>query len=249
MAITYTSRGSSTDITDLDTYTITLASAPTVGRLGCLFVNCFDNTSSQPPDPAMVHNGTTLTSIKVQDVDNAGSDRATMFLHAEIIASTSTSISIDFPFTGGNLANAIAWAYVEVDGADVSGTAANAFVTANTVGATAGTAGTTPTVNYAQAISNGNACLAGIGGQISGAFLGTPRANWTELQDVGAGNTSLATEYRVTGADTETAASGTITSTRWGIIAVEVKAAVTATRPLQSRRVGRRNRPRRATFA
>jgi hypothetical protein len=234
--ITFASLGSTVDSVDREDYTIS-PSAPTIGKLGLLCVNAFDNTSTQPPPPTVTGFGTTWDLLKDQIVDNTSTDRANAAMFAGVPTSSSGSLTVDYTLSpGGNLLNALAWAYVEVTDADVSGGGSGAVVTANTVGATAGAAGTAPTVNYAQAIANGNACFAVIGGQLSAAFLTTPRANWTELTDTGAGSTSIATEYRVTGASSETAASGTITSTRWGIIAVEVKQAAAATKSSVIRR-------------
>src|SRR5262245_42358116 len=136
MAVSFTGRGSSVDSSDLDTYTINPLTDVTIGKLVLISINCFDNTNQQPGQPTVTGNGITYSHIATQDVDTAGSDRATPFLFAGIPTSdASGNISVDFPFTGGNLANAMAHSVVEVDGADLTSGATGAFVSANTVGA------------------------------------------------------------------------------------------------------------------
>ena len=226
--VTFTNLTNNVDSVDRATYT-TASVSPTASRLIMVDVVAYVGSgSAQPPQPTVTGNGITYALVKAQDVDTSGSDRATMWTFRGMDASPSSgTISIAF---GSTLAGACAWS-VNQSSSDVDTSGSNgsgAFVDANTVGATAGSAGTTATVNYAQAIASGNTCYAAVGTQLSSAAT-TPRTNWTELSDVAGSVAGLETEYRESGASGETAASATFSSSRWGIIAVEVKAASAGT--------------------
>lgn len=226
--VTFTNLTPATDTVDRTSYT-TASVSPTANRLILVSVHSYINTgSTNPPQPIVTGNGITYSLVKEQNVDTSGTDRATMWLFRGMSGSPSSgAITIDF---SGVTQSATSWS-VNQSSNDVDTTGTNgsgAIVSANTVGATAGSAGTTATVNYAQAIASGNSCFAAYSYQLSTAG-GTPRTNWTELSDTAAGVAGHSAEYRETGASGETAASGTFASARWGIVAVEVQAATAAT--------------------
>jgi hypothetical protein len=219
--VTFTNLTAANDTVDRTTYT-TASISPTGDRLVLLTINAFRNTGSAQPVLSSVSGGgmTTWTPVRPQDVDTAGTDRATMWVYRAMQPSPGTG-TISIAFSGANL-SAVSWS-VDQSSADVDtggSNGADAIVAANIVGDTATAAGTTTSVNYAQAVDSANSCFAATGWQGNAGH--TPRTNWTELSDVGGGSCGLGTQYR---AAPDTAASSTFPNSRWGIVALEIKAA------------------------
>jgi len=211
-----TSSGTSTDATSFTTASVT----PTASRLILVVVHAYMASASQPPQPTVTGNGITYALVLGQDVDVAGSDRATMWVFRGMSASPSAgAVTIDF---GATTIGAIDWSVDQSDGnVDTSGTnGSGAVVSGQTGGVTVANA-TSATVTYPAAITAGNSGYAAFCHQVN--QVKTPRTNWSELSDFGVSVTSLETQYI---ADTDTAASASwASSSRAGGIAIEVKAA------------------------
>jgi hypothetical protein len=109
---------------------------------------------------------------------------------------------------------------VQVLGADVSGTAAQAIVQS----VTATGAGTTGTVTLAAATAAANRPLA-IFGHVHAEAI-TPRTNWTELDDQNHATPDAASETQYRGDAFETTCTATWASSgNWAGTAMEIKAA------------------------
>jgi hypothetical protein len=206
----------------------TASVSPTGNRLILVSIHAYINTGSvQPSAPTVTGNGITYTLIgSGQDVDNVGTDRATMWIYRGMAASPSTgAISISF---GATTMTRCFWSVDQSDAnVDTSGTnGSGAIVTDPPVGVTVAAATGTSNITYSPAMTSGNSAFAAIAHQSNEQV--TPRASWTELADtfpVTLGN--IETQYF---AGTDTAASGTwTTSARGAGIALEIKAAASGT--------------------
>jgi hypothetical protein len=216
--------GSTTDATSYNTASYT----PTASRLAVAAIQAYMATgSAPPPQPTLTGNGLTWEFIKAQDVDTAGTDRATVWLFAALTGASPSTGALTISF-GATTVGACSWIVMQSDAnADVSGAnAAASFVTANTVGTTTASGATVCTVTYAQTFGTDNGGFALFGNQITTGF--TPRSSpaWTEGADVTTVSTcGLETQFL---AGSDTAASATFAASRAGGIAVEVKAAAAA---------------------
>lgn len=215
--------GTTTDALTFTTERIT----PSPNRLILIWINAYMATgSAQPPTPTVTGNGITYTLEKAQDIDNAGTDRSTLFLFRGMSsAPTQGTVLIDFGATTvGNCSWRIDQSSADVD---TTGTNGSGAIAQTTVGATSSTTVTTsPTTTFGSSMTSGNTAVFGCGIETSGPQ--TPRSSWTELGDLTTVSLcGIETQYLNTG--TDTAGSSTWSTTaRAGAILVEVKSGATS---------------------
>jgi hypothetical protein len=198
----------------------TASVAPSGNRLILVAVHAYISTGSvQPAAPTVTGNGITYTLIQAQDVDTAGTDRATAFLFRGLAASPSSgAITVSF---GAVSMTRCSWSVDQSDSdIDLSGVN-GAGAIAQKVGAT--TAGATSlSATYSPAMRSDSAGYSAWGHQVQ--EVKTPRTSWTELSDIT--SVTLATMETQWFSGTDTAASASwATSARGGGIAVEIKKA------------------------
>jgi hypothetical protein len=210
------SGGATTAATSFTTASIT----PTGSRLIFVVINAYRATgSTQPNVPAVTGNGITYTLVKAQDVDEAGTDRTTLFVFRGMAAAPSTgAVTIDF---AGTSIDKISWIIDQSDAnVDISsGDGGSAIVAGNINGVISTSTVTTQSCAFTQTMRAGNSCY--FANAIQNTDAQTPRASWTELADVTTITTAaLETQYF---AGTDTAGSSTWTNaSRAGSIAIEV---------------------------
>jgi hypothetical protein len=199
----------------------TASVSPAGNQLILVSVHLFLSTgSAQPAEPTVTGNGITYAVVATTDVDNAGTDRGTMWVFRGMAASPSSgAITID---CGGVSTTRCVWS-VDQSSNDVDTSGANgsgAIVQAT--GLIAAGAGTSHSVNYGAGMTAGNAGFSAWAHQAQEAK--TPRGGWSELGDAFPNTlASMETQY-INGTDTAGSASWA-TSVRSGGIVVEVKAA------------------------
>lgn len=203
----------------------TASVSPTGNRLILVTVHAYISTgAAQPAQPTVTGNGITYELVRAQDVDAAGTDRATLFTFRGMAASPSAgAISIDF---GAVTMTRCQWSVDQSDAnVDTTGTNGSGAVV-QTTGVTTASGATSGSVNYPVAMTAGNSGFSAWGHQVQEAK--TPRASWTELADVTTVTlASVETQYI---AGTDTAGSATwATGSRAGGLIVEVKAGASGT--------------------
>lgn len=203
----------------------TASVSPTGNRLILATVHAYISTgAAQPAQPTVTGNGITYELVRAQDVDAAGTDRATMWVFRGMAASPSAgAITIDF---GATSMTRCQWSVDQSDAnVDTSGTNGSGAVV-QTTGVTTASGATSGSVNYPVAMTAGNSGFSAWGHQVQEAK--TPRASWTELADVTTVTlASVETQY-IAGTDTAGSATWT-TGSRAGGLIVEVKAGAAGT--------------------
>jgi hypothetical protein len=214
--ITNLTSGAGSALTSFPTASV----APTGNRLILVSVHAYISTGSvQPSTPTVTGNGITYALVKAQDVDNAGTDRATEWVFRGLAASPSSgAITISF---GAVTMTRCAWSVDQSD-SDIDLSGSNGYgAIAQSVGATSAGA-TSLSVNYSPSMRSDSAGYSVWGHQTQEVM--TPRASWTELSDVT--SVTLATMETQWFSGTDTAASAAwATSGRAGGIALEIKKA------------------------
>lgn len=219
MAITFSNLGSSAnpdinDNTDLNTYSNSSWTPPSSGLI-VVFVSS-RATSGSTNLPSI--SGNSLTWTQIATVNFANAHTMTLF-GANASGSTTGVTTITF---GGQTQQACRASFFLAEGVDLSGGVAAAFVQSPTG---SGSGADNGSVTLSAASDSNNRPIAGFGHSANEGK--TPRANWTELDDLtgGFGGTMVETQYR---SDTfETTASATwVTSSAitWLGIAAELKA-------------------------
>lgn len=203
----------------------TASISPTGSRLILVSIHAYISTgSAQPAQPTVTGNGITYELVRAQNVDAAGTDRATLFTFRGMAASPSAgAITIDF---GAVTMTRCQWSVDQSDAnVDTSGTNGSGAVV-QTTGVTTASGATSGSVNYPVAMTAGNSGFSAWGHQVQEAK--TPRASWTELADVTVVTlASVETQY-IAATDTAGSASWT-TGSRAGGVIVEVKASAGTT--------------------
>lgn len=200
----------------------TASVSPSGDRLTVVSVHAYRSTGSTAPSaPAVTGNGITYSLIHTQDVDTAGTDRATVFVYTGV-ASTAGAITISF---GATTITRCVWV---VDQSDTNVVTTNNGVDAvlQHVGVTSGSV-STQSVSYTQ-LQSGTTMYAVFAHQTNVAT--TPRASWTEVADVFPVTlASLETQY-FTGSDTAASASwGTAARTGGVVLEITAPSGVTGT--------------------
>ena len=197
---------------------VTASVAPTGDRLILVSVHAYLSTGSvQPATPSVTGNGITYTLVQAQNTDDAGTDRATMWVFRGMASSpTSGAITISF---GAVSQTRIFWSVDQSDAnVNTSGTNGSGAVVQST-GVTLAVAGTSASVNYPTAMRSSSSGFSAWGHQVQEGK--TPRTSWTELADNSSQTLApLETQYM---AATDTAGSVTwATSSRGGGIILEI---------------------------
>lgn len=225
MAITFTNLGASSgtatnpdihDGSNASSYANTSWTPPTTGII-CCFVANWINTAANIP--TMSGNSLTWTRIHTITVDPGTSHRITLFATVATGATTGAT-TVDF---GGETQLGCEASFFQVEGVDVSGGIAAAFVQTPTNSGT----GTTGTVTLAAAGNSANRPIAAFSHQANEAT--TPDAAWTEVDDMnGLGPVrGFETQWDTDGFGN--ASATWTTSAAWVAMAAEIKATVVST--------------------
>lgn len=194
---------------------------PTASRLAICCVQ--SELSGAPAEPTISGNGLTWTKADGYQDDTSGTQsRITVFVALTGGSPSAGAVTADFGAEtelGGNVI------VDEVSGADVSGTALNAIVQTKT-GSTSGS-GTSESISLTNGITAGNASYGVFHHQADeGSSVGSGYSALGDGHHAGPAS-ALFTEYKAAGAQTVDA-SWTTSSLKGGI-ALEIKAAATAT--------------------
>jgi hypothetical protein len=208
-----TSGGTATAAASFTTASIT----PTANQLVLVSVHAYIGSGSiEPTAPTVRGNLIGYELVAEQQIDTAGTDRATLFVFRGMSAVPAAgTILIDF---GALSITKIVWS---VDQSDANVPAGNngADAIVAWAGSRSSTTVTTQPTNFPQTMRSTSSGFFACGMQST--EVETPRASWTELGDVGTINSCcIETQYI---AGTDTAGSSTwITAARAGSIVVEV---------------------------
>lgn len=208
-----TSGGTASAATSFTTASV----APTGDRLILVSIQAYVGAGSlEPPAPTVRGNTIGYELVAEQQIDTAGTDRATLFVFRGMGAAPATgTILLDF---GTFSITKIVWSVDQSDANVAVGSNGARAIVAFAGSKSASTVTTQPT-NFPQTMGAGNSGFFACGMQ--GTETQTPRASWTELGDVGTINScSIETQYI---AGTDTAGSSTwVTAVRAGSIVLEV---------------------------
>ena len=205
------------DRTAYDTAEFTLGA----NKLALIFVGNRRSAATAPEPTVAGKAGTELAGLTFTKPTNgtvlhAGNVRRVTALVAKTGAGGTGKLTIDF---AGDTQTGCWWAVVEIDGADLTGTAAQAIVQAVSAAASA----TSVSAALAAAGHADNRPFAGVDHSANEAT--NPRASWTELADVAGSSANTGGEAQWRSDQFETTASGSwATSTNGAILALEVKA-------------------------
>lgn len=198
--------------TDATSYANSSWTPPTTGLI-LLFVSSA-NAAGAGVVPTV--SGNSITWVEIETVAFSTSRRLTLFA-AVATGSTTGATTISFSETQSHVVGLFSHA----EGVDTSSGALAAFVQADNA---TGASGTTATVVLAAGSNAANRAIAGTHNGANATI--TPRANWTELDDLAGASTGRTAETQYRGDAFETTATSTWgTSTVWAIIAGELKAA------------------------
>jgi hypothetical protein len=212
---------------DLSAYTNTSWTPPT-SDLICVFVNSERSGAGTANQPTISGNSLTWTAIATATLGtNNGGSRVTLF-GANASGSTAGTTTIDFASQTQTHCEA---SFFKATGVDLLGGVAAAFVQSPTNTGTA----TSGSVTLAASGNANNRPIAGFYHEANEAV--TPRANWTELDDLadsGPG-ANLETQQRTDAFETTASATWT-TSAKWIGVAAELKASNSLPLPSRSAR-------------
>jgi len=219
VAITFSNLGASANpdiasASDLAAYTNSSWAPPSSG----LIVACVYNrrTTAAADLPTMTGNSLTWTQVVTHVPSGDGTSSRMTIFGANASGSTTGTTTVDF---GGNTQLGCYTSFVGATGVDLSGGIAAAFIQTPTGQGGSGTA----TVTLSAAGDANNRPFAYVWHFAN--ELHTPRASWTEADDMsGAGpNIGVMTQYRTDAFETTATATWTTTTVAWGIIAAELK--------------------------
>lgn len=201
--------------TDATSY-VTASYSPAASRLLVAFIETSKTGSQVLTDPAV--SGNSVTWSKVAGVDTGAPDRRlTLWVAKTTISPVAGALTASF---GANTQAGCSISVFQIQGADTSPAALDAvlqFKIVNTGGAQtlAATLDTAP--------ASGSRCVSGW--RINANITGNPRANWTEIHDLGhtAPVGALETQWRSDAADQIGSVSWSGTQLAQGIVA-ELKA-------------------------
>jgi hypothetical protein len=194
----------------LSSFPNTSWSPPTSGLI-IVFVRSFRTGGGDPNVPTISGNG--LTWVQIATALNATSNHRLTLFAANASGATTGVTTIDF--AGQNQDGCRASFFLD-DGADLSGGVAAAFVQAVAGSAT----GTSASITLAAAGNSSNRCISGWA--VAGAVSFTPRASWSEMDELG-GTGHLETQYRSDVFENTASATWGGSSQDWVGIAAEVK--------------------------
>jgi hypothetical protein len=208
---------------DLAAYTSPNTRTPTPDRLLVAFVGGRRGSSQLPADPTISGYGLTWSKVTVGSFVGTSSttSRRWTYVYAAKTGTAPTADSLSVTFTG--TVQGIGVLLAEVDGANLSGTAVDAFGATASASTGDGVAGTTLTVPLGTTPSSSSTVLAAFHRDGSGAGV-TPGAEFTELGEVT--HSSPSSDYNLQADQTSPGASADATFPSSAVmgIAVEVRA-------------------------
>ena len=208
--------------TDASSYTTTASWTPTAGQLVIVAVE--NALSGTPTTPTLSGNGLTWgTPIKSYLYDSSGTQfRLSIFAALTGGSPSNGTVTADF---GGVTQLAGSISVEEFDGADVSGTAADAII--QSVSGTANLSGTSESITLAALSDSSNASFGFFGHEANEATVQGSGYTLLNSDSHGSGPSSgIGTEYKVPGSTTVDASW--TTSVGKGGIALEIKAGTAA---------------------
>jgi len=218
MAIAFANLGASAnpdinDGVDATSFSNTSWTPPTTGII-IVFVTA--KRAGATDTPTMSGNSLTWTQIG-STLDMGGNNHRMTLFAADATGATTGVTTIDF---AGNTQIYCTASFFQVTGVDISGGVAAAFIQQPTNGEASNTTGT---ITLAAAANSNNRPIAAFFHIVNEAK--TPRANWTELDDLTgtAPTRNLETQYRDDAFET-TASATWATADRWAGMAAELKA-------------------------
>lgn len=219
-AVTFTNLGATAnpdidDNTDASSYSNASWTPPTSGMIVAIVVNV--RTLSPPNVPTISGNSLTWVQVANQSFDN--NSQFTIFA-ANASGSTTGVTTIDF---AGQVQRQCGVSFFQVNNSDVAGGVAQTFVQ-NVFNS--GVGATEATVTLSAAGNSNNRPI--FATWRSGTANTTPRANWTELDDLGGGGDSFVgpeTQFRSDAFETTGSATWAVAET-WRAYGAEIKAAV-----------------------
>lgn len=223
MAITFTNLGASAapDINssaDAASYTGSSVTPPTAGMVVGYILGA---RTAGPTTPTVSGWGVTWAQIG-STLSMAAGERSLSLFAADLTGATTGAITVDF---GGVTQIGCCASFFQVEGVDLSGGVAAAFVQVKTATASTGTSGT---VALDPAGNAANRPIAGWFHSTSEAT--THRTDWTEMDDILGTSPSRALETQCREDAFETTASASwATSSFRGVIAAELKATLVTT--------------------
>jgi len=229
MAIAFSNLGASTnpdilDAVDRSSYSNSSWTPPTSGLI---WVYVYNIVSGTPNQPTISGNSLTWTAIKTQLLGTTY--RLTLF-GADAAGSSTGVTTVDM---GGQSQFGCCASFGAAAGVDLSGGVTAAFVQSPTA---SGFAAPPQSVTLAGAAHADNRPILGAG--ISTNTAHTPRANWTELDELNMGGVdpfcNLSTQYRDDAFETTASVTWTNT-TNYILVAAELKAIVAAPSPRKLR--------------
>mgnify|MGYP001582549698 CR=1 FL=1 len=224
MAIAFANLGASAnpDInnsTDASSYVNTSWTPPTSGLI---LVGVGTRVVAGPNIPTISGNGITWVQIAtiLFTASTTNDERITLF-GADASGSSAGATSVAF---AGQTQLSCTVSFLQATGVDLSGGVAAAFVQKPTGSDIAATSGSIALAAAADAANRPIALWFHFANEVT-----TPRTNWTEADDLrGSGPLrGVETQYRSDAFET-TASASWVTSSRWGVIAAELKAEVAA---------------------
>jgi hypothetical protein len=226
LAITFTNLGASAnpDINssaNATSYANSSWTPPTSGLIILAVGNRQVNDGTEIVTPTVSGNGLTWTQIDTQPFSlNSGFHRQRVTLFAANASGSSAGATTISFSVGQERCNA---SFFLVEGVDLSGGVAGAFVQVVKDNSTAGGDGLSLSLTLASASHADNRPILAMAENDNNAV--TPRTNWTEMDDLAGASTNLVVETQVREDTFETTASASWSlSGAWGAIAAELKA-------------------------
>jgi uncharacterized protein YjiK len=221
---TVTLLDSFSDSVDLATYTSPNTRTPTPGRLLVAFIGGRRGSSQLPADPTVSGYGLTWTKLTVGSFigTSSASSRRWTYVYVAKAGTAPAADRFSVAFTGS--VQGLGVLVAEVQGADLSGTAAEAFGATASASTGDGVPATSLTVPLGRTPASTSTVLAVFHRDGSGASL-TPGAQFTELGEVA--HSSPSSDYNLQADTNAPAASADATFPSSAVmgIALEVKAA------------------------
>lgn len=176
-------------------------------------------------DPSVTGNGLTWVKVVGIDYNTVASPAQHLYIYRALGASPTTgAVTIDTSASGSQ--TSFSWSIVEFTGMDTSGTNGSGAIVQSASARGDAQTGLTPTLAAFGSVNNATfGCFAGAANNAI-----TPEAGWTELSDSGfddAGVDIYRTQSQFLGSN-DTSPNATWTSMDAAALAVEIKAAATA---------------------
>ncbi len=170
--------------TDLSAYTSPNTKTPDPNRLLVAFIGGRRGSSSLPPDPILSGYGLTWSKLTVASFIGTSStvSRRWTYVYVAKTGSSPTADRFSVSF-GGTVVQGVGVLVVQIDGADLSGSALGAFGTPASASTGAGVTGTSLTVTLGSAPAPTSAVIAAFHRDASGTSI-VPGPQFTELGEI-----------------------------------------------------------------